>query len=109
MSEDHKKAIKALKDILSAPEVLDCNGVSLGGDPSDAPAGHLYNDTKEGLEIALRVMQESSMKDYISALRHWARLFREETLSDEYWYEITGVLEGKAIDVENALRKGELC
>lgn len=108
MSEDHKKAIKALKDILSAPDVYDGNGISLGGDPNDAPRGHLYNDTKEGLEIALRIMQESSMKDYILALRHWARLFREETLSDEYWYEITGVLEGKAIDVEEKLRKGEL-
>jgi len=106
MSGDHKKAIKALKDILSAPEVLDCNGVSLGGDPSDAPAGHLYNDTKEGLEIALRKMQESSMKDHISALRHWARLFREETLQDEYADEIAYLLENKAHDFETDLRNG---
>ena len=28
------------------------------------------------------------MGDHISALRHWARLFREETLQDEYADEI---------------------
>tara|TARA_R110000751_G_scaffold111259_1_gene209452 strand:- start:3205 stop:3531 length:327 start_codon:yes stop_codon:yes gene_type:complete len=108
MSEDHKKAIKALKDILSAPDVYDGNGISLGGDPSDAPRGHLYNDTKEGLEIALRTIQETSTKDYISALRHWATLFWEGTLSDEYADEIAYLLEDKAHDLEADLRKGNL-
>ena len=108
MSEDHKKAIKALKDILSAPDVYDGNGISLGGDPSDAPYGHLYNDTKEGLEIALRTIQETSMGDHISALRHWARLFREGTMSDEYADEIAYLLEDKAHDLEADLRKGNL-
>ena len=53
-------------------------------------------------------MSEDHKKDHISALRHWARLFREGTMSDEYADEIAYLLEDKAHDLETDLRKGNL-